>query len=97
MEQEQRLPLVSRRGTLTPQPWERASPMSKLLERAIAEVRKLPPDGQDQAAQALFEFLEIHTAPRLTAEQQARVRASMAAREFLTDEELRAMYAKYGL
>jgi hypothetical protein len=48
--------------------------MSKLLEQALVEVRKLPASEQDGAAGALIEFLAHRSATLLTDEQLAEVR-----------------------
>lgn len=71
--------------------------MSKLLEKAIAEIRKLPEERQEEMAAALLFLMNAETAPRLTPEQEAEVRASMAAREFLSDEDVEVLYRRYGV
>lgn len=71
--------------------------MTKLLDQAIAAVRKLPPEQQDEAALALMHIANSNDAPRLTPDQEARVRASMAAQDFLSDDEVAALYAQYGV
>ena len=68
--------------------------MTKLLERAIDELRKLPAERQDELAVAVLSAVEGEGAPTLTPAQYDEVRAAMAARDFLTEEETKAMYAK---
>ena len=71
--------------------------MTKLLERAIAEAKKLTPERQDDVALTLLSLIEAETAPGLTAEQATEVRKSISARDFLSDDEAQALYRKYGL
>lgn len=71
--------------------------MSELLNKAIAKLKELPADEQDAAAAAILEYIEQLSAPRLTAEQEAEVRASLAERLFLTEEETAALYRRYGV
>lgn len=71
--------------------------MSKLLEKAIAEIRKLPEERQEEMAAVALFLMNAETAPRLTPEQEAEVRASMAAREFLSDEDVEVLYRRYGV
>ena len=48
--------------------------MTERLDRAIARVRKLPPDRQDEAAALLLSVIEEDAhAPRLTPQQVAEV------------------------
>jgi phage FluMu gp28-like protein len=70
--------------------------MTKLLERALEEVRKLPPSDQDAVAAEILRRIEVLTAPRLTPEQEAEARASIEAQDFLSDEEFEALCRKYG-
>ncbi len=71
--------------------------MTKLLNRAIAELKKLSPQRQDELATTLLHLLDARDAPRLTPEQEAEVRVSMAARDFLSEKEVEALYARYGV
>lgn len=71
--------------------------MSELLNKAIARLKELPPAEQESAAKAILEYVEQQTAPRLTAEQAAEVRASLAERLFLTEEETAALYRRFGV
>lgn len=70
--------------------------MTRLLERALEAVRKLPPTEQDNVAAQILHYVETLAAPRLTAEQQAEIRASIKAQDFLSDEEFAAVCRKYG-
>ena len=71
--------------------------MSELLNKAIARLKELPPAEQESAAKAILEYVEQQKAPRLTAEQVAEVRASLAERLFLTEEETAALYRRFGV
>ncbi|MFL5033190.1 MAG: hypothetical protein ACJ8E1_25280 [Xanthobacteraceae bacterium] len=57
--------------------------MTKLLEQAIAQVRQLPDEAQDAAAEALFAHVAHHDRPyRLSDEQVEEVtRRQQALRE----------------
>lgn len=75
--------------------------MTKLLEDAIAAVRRLPPDRQDEIARALLDFADdgggVYV---LTPEERAAIEESKDAAgrgAFATDEEVRAIWAKHGL
>lgn len=78
-------------------------PMTDLLEQAVERVRALPPDQQDEFARVLFNLAGDEDAEpvyRLTPEETASLaksRAQAARREFATDEEVRAVWAKHGL
>ena len=52
--------------------------MSKLLEQALVEVKKLPASEQDAAAGALIEYLARRQNSGLTDEQRAEVRRRLA-------------------
>ena len=71
--------------------------MSERLEKAIAKLKELPPGEQDAAAGWILEYVEQLSAPGLTPEQLAEVRASLAERRFLSEEETQAMYRRYGV
>jgi hypothetical protein len=75
--------------------------MTKLLERAVDTVRALPPAMQDDVARLLLQFLgEEQPVYVLTPEEVASLaeaRAQAARREFATDEQVRAVWAKYDL
>lgn len=74
--------------------------MTKLLDRAIEAARRLPPEEQDAIAQAIMELagegLPVALSPE---EHQAITRSQEAAAcgEFASDDEVRAVWAKYGL
>ncbi|MCJ2013193.1 hypothetical protein [Methylobacterium sp. J-076] len=76
--------------------------MTELLERAIARVRALPDDMQDDFARVLLQLAgddEAGAVYRLTPEEEADLAPSLAqaARgEFATDEQVQAVWAKYG-
>ncbi len=74
--------------------------MTKLLERAIAEIRKLPTERQDDAAGMILQMVEQEKAQyRLTSEQRADVERSIReadAGKFLDEEEIERLYKKYG-
>jgi hypothetical protein len=71
--------------------------MSQRLNKAIAKLKELSPSEQDAAADAILDYVEQRGAPRLTPEQVAEVRASLAERLFLTDGETAALYRRYGV
>lgn len=72
--------------------------MTKLLEQAIEEVRKLPEPEQDEAAELLFALAEKAKGPyRLSEEELAAVENGLAAAdrgEFATDEEMDALFKR---
>jgi hypothetical protein len=76
--------------------------MTKLLERALAAVRTLPPDVQDGIALMMLELVGNEDAEpvALSPEERAAITLSKAAAargEFATDEQVRAVWAKHGL
>jgi len=75
--------------------------MTKLLEHAVDVARGLPPEVQDDLARVLLELAgEDQPVVELTREEEASFDESLAQadrREFATDEEVRAVWAKYGL
>ena len=74
--------------------------MTKLLEKAVAAISALPDEQQDEAAFILLQFVGIEPPFELTDEDKVELDASLAEEargEFATDEEVRAMWAKYGL
>ena len=76
--------------------------MTKLLDRALAAARSLPPDEQDNIAHLVLELAGADDEPPvpLTPEEQAAIVASKAAAargEFATEEQVRAIWAKRGL
>jgi hypothetical protein len=75
--------------------------MTKLLEQAIETARTLPSNTQDDIARLILQ-LAGHEQPvyELTDEEAASLEKSLAQaerREFATDEEVRAVWTKYGL
>jgi hypothetical protein len=76
--------------------------MTKLLDKALAAARSLPPDEQDNIAHVVLRLAGADDEPPvpLTPEEQAAIAASKAAAtrdEFATDEQVRAVWAKHGL
>jgi hypothetical protein len=75
--------------------------MTKLLERAVETVRRLPPEMQDDLARVLLQLVgEEQPIVDLTPEEEAAVsrsRAAAARGEFATDAQVRAVWAKHGL
>jgi hypothetical protein len=73
--------------------------MTKLLEQAIEEVRKLPEPDQDEAAELLFALAEKAKGPyRLSEEELAAVEKGLAAAErgeFATDEEIDEFFRRH--
>ena len=76
--------------------------MTKLLDQALAAVRGLSPDAQDDIARVVLRLTGADDEPPvpLTPEEQAAIATSKAAAargEFSTDEQVRAVWAKHGL
>ena len=76
-------------------------PMTDLLEQAVAKVRGLSPDLQDDVARLMLTFLGDE-APiyQFTPEEEAELDESEAAEargDFATEAEIRAIWAKYSL
>jgi predicted transcriptional regulator len=76
--------------------------MTKLLDQAVEVVRGLPPDAQDDIARILLQLAASEDAVpvALSPEERAAIEASQAAAdrgEFATDEQVRTLWAKYGL
>ena len=75
--------------------------MTKLLDQAIAKVRGLPDEDQDEAAEVLLWTLEARNAPILLDDgTQAAIDEGLAeARrgEFETDAEMAALWKRHGL
>jgi hypothetical protein len=77
-------------------------PMTKLLDEAFEAVRQLPPHDQDDIARVIFQLAGTDLAepvPLSPEEHEAieRSKAAAARGEFATDEEVQAVWAKYGL
>lgn len=75
--------------------------MTKLLDHAVETVRGLPPDVQDDLARMLLRLAgDDQPIVQLTAGEEASLAESLAQaerREFATDEQVRAIWAKHGL
>jgi len=75
--------------------------MTKLLERAVETMRGLPPEMQDELARLLLQLAgEDQPVVQLTTDDEASFDESLrqaARREFATDEQIRAIWAKHGL
>jgi predicted DNA-binding transcriptional regulator YafY len=76
--------------------------MTQLLDQALAAVRSLSPDAQDDIARVILRLIDGNDEPpvTLTADEKAAIAASKAAAtrgEFARDEEVRAVWAKHGL
>ena len=72
--------------------------MTRLLEQAIEEVRKLPEPEQDEAAELLFALAEKAKGPyRLSEDELVAIERGLAAAdrgEFVTDEEMDALFGR---
>jgi hypothetical protein len=76
--------------------------MTKLLDDALEAARHLPPDAQDNIARVVLRLAGTDDeAPiALTADERAAIAVSKAAAargDFATDEQMRAVWAKYSL
>jgi hypothetical protein len=75
--------------------------MTKLFEHAVDVARGLPPEVQDDLARVLLELAgEDQPVVELTPTEEASFEGSLAQAdrgEFATDEEVRSVWAKYGL
>jgi len=78
--------------------------MTKLLEEAIAEIRKLPAADQDRAAELLLALAHEHEAEdyQLTPEQVERVKDTLRRIDdgtmgFVSEEEMEAIWTRFGL
>ncbi|WP_348627421.1 hypothetical protein [Rhizobium sp. N122] len=70
------------------------------MEQAVERVRALPPDMQDELARVLLHLADEQEPVSLTAGERAAIAESKAAAargEFAGDEEVRAVWASYGL
>ena len=75
--------------------------MTKLLEQAIETARRLSADEQDEIARAIMLLTgatDLAPVPLTNEEREAiaKSKAAAARGEFATDEEVRAVWAKYG-
>jgi hypothetical protein len=78
------------------------SPMTKLLDQAVAVARGLPSESQDEIARVVLQLAGADDAPpvALSSDERAAIAASKdaAARgRFATDEQVRATWSKHGL
>ena len=77
--------------------------MTKLLDQALEAARGLPPDAPDDIARVVLRLAGTDDeVPPLTLTQAERdaiaISKTAAARgEFVTDEQVRAVWSKYGL
>jgi predicted transcriptional regulator len=75
--------------------------MTRLLEEAVATVARLPADRQDELARVLLQLAGHEQPPYiLSPEEEADLDASIAEAsrgEFATDEDVKAVWAKFGL
>ena len=75
--------------------------MTDLLEQAIARVRTLSPETQDDVARAMLAVLDDEQSPVVLSPEEkasfAKSLAQAARGEFASDERLRAIWAKHGL
>lgn len=76
--------------------------MTKLLDDAVEVVRGLPSDAQDTIARVVLRLAgsDDDAPAALSPEERAAIAASKAAAgrdEFATDDQIRALWAKYGL
>ncbi|AWI90602.1 hypothetical protein C0214_21655 [Methylobacterium sp. DM1] len=75
--------------------------MTDLLDKAITAVRNLPPEAQDAIARLVLSYAsEEQAVYRFTPEEEAEqdeADAAEARGDFATDDEVRAIWAKYGL
>jgi hypothetical protein len=74
--------------------------MTKLLDEALAVVRKLPPGAQDDIAGLVLRLVgkdDIAIVPLTPEERTAidRSKAAAARGDFATDEQVQAVWAKY--
>lgn len=73
--------------------------MTLNLEIAIERAKSLPPESQDELAALIIGFAEGGATIDLTAEEEASFDESLAQAdrgEFATDEEMAALWHKFG-
>jgi len=74
--------------------------MTELLEKAVARVRGLPAETQDEFARILLRLAGDDAVYQLTPEEEADLiaaEAEIARGEFATDAEVEAVFSKYRL
>lgn len=72
--------------------------MTKLLDEAVEEARRLPVDRQDEIASTLMLYAKLPVVA-LTQEEVADIAeadAEVARGDYATDEEMKRLWAKYG-
>jgi hypothetical protein len=72
--------------------------MTSTLERAVAQVKLLPAERQDEFGEMLLAMVEQEDAfVHLTADQRAEVRKRLALLlEFVPDDEMKVFFNSYG-
>lgn len=75
--------------------------MTKLLDRAIEQAKDLPADMQDEIAGFLLRYMgKDEPVYQLTPEEESDIDEALAEAErgeLATEEDVRAVWAKYGL
>jgi hypothetical protein len=75
--------------------------MTKLFEKAVETARTLPPTMQDELARVILQLAgQEQPMFELTEAEAASLEKSLgqaSRREFATDEQVRAVWAKHGL
>jgi predicted transcriptional regulator len=73
--------------------------MTKLLEMAIEAAGHLSPEEQDDIARTIFDIIEVGAEPYVLSEEDnaaiKRSREAIERGEFATDEQVKAVLAKY--
>ena len=72
--------------------------MTKLLEKALEAVRRLPPGAQDEIARAMLNLANEDEAEEVDAEHLPAVLEGLAQarrREFATDSEVEAAFRRF--
>ena len=81
--------------------YDRFSAMTKLLQKGIEAVQGLPADRQDMAGELLLGLAGISQSTyQLTPEQIADLKVAIAQAdrgEFASDEDMKAVWKKFGL
>ena len=72
--------------------------MTKLLDNAIEQARRLPAERQNEVAEILLSVVaqDEPEALRLSEEQTMEVRRRQADRTYASDQEVRAFFARAG-
>jgi Ca2+-binding EF-hand superfamily protein len=73
--------------------------MTKLMEKALEAVRRLPPDSQDEIARAMLTLAGEDEPERIDAAHLSDVLESLAQaqrRRFATDAEVEAAFRRFG-